>query len=104
MSTSKYRILLRLVLRDYGGQVAPAYATLLRQGYGGQEASSRQAHLRQGSERAGPPTPTSYAKATEVKRLRAGRPTYANLLRQGYGGQEASAGKPAYAKASSRQA
>jgi hypothetical protein len=70
MVTSKYRILLRPALRDYGGQVAPTYATLLRQGYGGQEAPSGQAHLRQGSERAGPPTPTSYAKATEVKRLR----------------------------------
>jgi len=27
-------------------------------------------------------------------------PAYANLLRQGYGGQEASAGRPAYAEAS----
>jgi len=45
-------------------------------------------HVQMHAER--PPTPTSYAKATEVKRLRAGKPAYA----------KASAGKPAYAKAS----
>ena len=45
------RILLRQALRDYGGQVAPAYANLLRQGYGGQEASSRQASRKGQSEK-----------------------------------------------------
>jgi hypothetical protein len=38
-------------LRDYGGQVPPAYANLLRQGYGGQEASSRQASRKGQSEK-----------------------------------------------------
>jgi hypothetical protein len=40
LGVSNARILLRPALRDYGGQVAPAYANLLRQGYGGQEASA----------------------------------------------------------------
>ncbi len=40
---------------------------------------------------------SSKPKAPAYAEASAGRPAYANLLRQGYGGQEASAGRPAYA-------